>query len=187
MTNWYELRSCSFKLQHKYIRLQPGKQHVYKCVTIFPLMAEMGACQKLFYICKNPCDALVTDSERTRRRRFYTVAAIGGARVWVSKTLRAWWMWTDREKVDLFSDTCVWTCVCEDHMSRLQGLSVHISLNDKPLLQAKVKIRVVRMSPNTLSSLSAQPPFLCLSSLLTTPTTLLGMTLRVPDSHINNL
>lgn len=22
-------------------------------------------------------------------------------------------------------------CVCEDHMSRLQGLSVHISLNDK--------------------------------------------------------
>lgn len=62
---------------------------------------------------------------------FYTVSAIGRVSVWVSKMLQGWWMGTDREKVDLFSDTWVCVCVCEDHMSRLQGLSVHISLNDK--------------------------------------------------------
>lgn len=49
--------------------------------------------------------------------------------------LKGWWMGTDGEKVDLFSDTwmcvCVRAHVCEDHMSRLEGLSAHTSPNDK--------------------------------------------------------
>lgn len=51
---------------------------------------------------------------------------------WVSKKLQGWLIGTDR---DLFSDTWVCVCVCarvcEDHMSHLLGLSVHISLNNK--------------------------------------------------------
>lgn len=134
----------------------------------------------------------------THRADSHTVSAIGRVGVWINKTLRGWWMRTDGETVDLFSDT--WMCARRpgDYMSRLQGLSELTSPNEELQTEfAASKCEDMKPGGWTRIYLLFYLTFLPgLSFFISTqqdthahspPTTSPGVMLRVPDSHINNL